>query len=147
MWFVNDAIEWGLYELSVRDRLESDFWIKFEKNTDKMWVDLLHPLFTAEVKFDRLVEKTGNLFIEIWYKWGDSGLFKDNNVDLFVCWNKSFALVFKVNTLKKDLLDGVEDGKFKTIKGGDGYNSLWVLLPISSAEDMCIAKIDMSIIS
>lgn len=38
------------------------------KNEDKKSVDLVHPLVNAEVKYDRMMDSTGNLFVEIGYK-------------------------------------------------------------------------------
>ena len=142
MSFVSDLKEGEEYEKQVKDKLLSEFGVEFKKNENKTKVDLVHPLFSAEIKYDRMMDKTQNIFIEIGYKWADSWLFKDEDVDLYIHGNKSFAFIFKSSKLRKDILEGVEDGKFRTIKWGDGYNSTGVLIPVCSAEDLCHAKLE-----
>ena len=44
-------------------------------------VDLVHPLFAVEVKYDRKLSETGNVFIEIKNKDSPSGLFAKFDID------------------------------------------------------------------
>ncbi len=68
MGFVSDLQEGEAFEQDIRKELQDKFAVLLEKNENKKGVDLVHPLINAEVKFDRMMEKTGNLFIEIGYK-------------------------------------------------------------------------------
>ena len=68
MSFVSDLKEGEEYEKQVKDKLLSEFGVEFKKNENKTKVDLVHPLFSAEIKYDRMMDKTQNIFIEIGYK-------------------------------------------------------------------------------
>ena len=64
MSFITDRQEGEKFEQEIIEKLHSTFGIRFEKNTNPKGVDLVHALLTAEVKWDRRVEETGNTFIE-----------------------------------------------------------------------------------
>ena len=142
MGFYNDLKEWEEYERIVSEAIYKEYWIKLDKNPNKKEVDLLHELFDVEVKFDKMANKTWNLYIEIGCSWADSWLFK-SNFDIYIHWTEDKFFIFKAKDLRKLVLDWIEDGKFKVTNWGDWFRSKGLLLPLDSAEEYSIKTISL----
>jgi len=79
--FLKDAMDGRLFEEYVKQSLNGLFNLQLRKNTDPHGIDLLKARKAVEVKYDRQMEDTGNIFIEFAYNykkdgWGDSGILK-----------------------------------------------------------------------
>ena len=83
----------------------------------------------VEVKFDRLANKTGNLFFEIESRGKPSGL-KITTADWFVVCIDSLNMMtwFKVPELKVKLARLLNEKKAITKKGGDKNSSVGILV-------------------
>lgn len=142
MGFISDLLEGEEYERKVAEALYWAYWITLSKNTDKKGTDLTHELFNIEVKYDRKLKETGNIFIEIAYKWADSGLFKED-YGIYVHWDDEGFWIFDAHKLRENILDWIEDGKYKTINGWDGWKSKWVLIPRQDLDEEAIRFIKL----
>lgn len=65
MGFIADKNEGETFEKNVIEMFNREWGFLLKKNINIKGVDLVHPLFSVEVKWDRRVEETGNTFIEI----------------------------------------------------------------------------------
>ena len=94
---------------------------------------------TVEVKRDRLVSRTGNIAVEISYKGNPSGLMKTQaNWYAFVLsgedYNDEVVILVKTSRLKK-LVETVKRDR-GTVMGGDGKQSVLVLVPLPRILDL-----------
>lgn len=132
MSFIRDLEEWQLYESRILDFLAKSYPImRLAHNPKRLDIDLLSPLgVNVEVKFDRRMEETGNIFIEFECNWKRSWIFKYDNLHIFAYWNNNEFFLFNANKLKKDIAKFIEDKTYRVVSWGDGWRSKWVLLPI-----------------
>lgn len=105
-----------------------------EGNKDKTWVDLLHGALSIEVKYDRLMRTTWNLFLEFECNGKESWLFKDEWATLLAYWDYNWVLIFELQNLRQEFPNLLE--KFKVVNWGDWYRSKWLLLPIEEAKKL-----------
>lgn len=110
--------------------LNERFALWLEKNEDDRWVDLVSENLRVEVKFDRMMEKTGNVFIEYAYKGKASGILKYEDVDVFVYGSTERMMICDAKYLKGMVEGWIVSSGFRKIKGWDGWQSSWLLIPI-----------------
>ena len=105
------------YDLDFGEQAED--WVK----------ELLSDGTKVEVKFDRMANITGNLFVEVYYNGKASGISTTKaNYWIFKIEEKSYALIVSTDKLKElcrivHQIDGL-------VKGGDNNTSDGVLIPI-----------------
>ena len=130
MWFLKDKDAGEEFERLVIAKFAETFWITLTKNVNVKGVDLVHPLFAVEVKYDRKLSETGNVFIEIKNKDSPSGLFAKFDIDpmFFVIWDEQEIAVMNVDTFKEQVLDWIDDWTFETKNWGDRWATKWLLV-------------------
>lgn len=132
MSFVKDLEEWKVYEKRVLDFLAKSYPnMRLAHNPNRMDIDLSSPLgVNVEVKFDRRMDETGNIFIEFEYNWKPSWIYKYHNLHLFAYWNNNHFYLFNWNKLKKDIRHYLDKNTYRVVSWWDGWKSKWVLIPI-----------------
>lgn len=131
--FLSDLEEGKEFELSVLSILESEYptedWII---NPERLGVDILSSTWRqVEVKYDRMGNKTWNIFIEVECNGKPSWINKYEWLDVIAYWYKkeSTIMLYLINaTLLKSILD---NPLFRKVKGWDWCRSVWILVPIS----------------
>lgn len=144
MAFLNDLKVGKDFEEEVKDKLNSLFLLELWTNDVKTWIDLisLNNWLKVEVKFDRRMRETWNIFIEYSCNWKDSWVFKyENDNSLLVYWDNESAYVFKLSRLQELVLEWKVSKEFKLINGWDGWKVKWVLVPINRIESFAEATI------
>ena len=132
MSFVTDLEEGKQYGLRVLNLLAKSYPnMRLAQNPKILDIDLISPLgVNVEVKFDRVMDWTGNIFIEFECNWKPSGIYKYSNLHLFAYWNNNKFFLFNANKLKKDIAKLIVSKEYRIVSWGDGWRSKWVLLPI-----------------
>ena len=140
MGFLVDLKQWEEFERFIINKFKENFWLEFRKNENVKWVDLVHPLMSMEIKFDRQFKRTGNVFIEIMNNRVPSWLFArfDIHPYLFLIGNEEESAVFHTDELKELILNYAEDGTFKLINAGDGKRSRWMLVDWDTLKEEAI---------
>lgn len=132
MSFVGDLEVWREYEKRILEYLAKSYPnMRLAKNPNKLGIDLVSPLgVNVEVKFDRMMGNTGNIFIEYECNWKASWIYKYDNLHLFAYWNNEIFYLFNANKLRKDIKKMLETKEYRIIAWWDGWRSKWVLIPI-----------------
>lgn len=132
MSFVKDLEEGNTYEARILAFLVKSYPnMRLAKNPDRLGIDLLS-IYGAnvEVKFDRQMESTWNIFIEFECNWKPSWIFKYNPLPLFAYWCDNYFYLFKGQELQKLALSFIESKEYRIISWWDGWRSKWILIPI-----------------
>jgi len=99
------------------------------KNDEKKWVDIIWELWhSVECKFDRMVSKTWNVFIEVECNWKPSWIFKYERIDVISYSFDNTTLLINVEKLKNFILEN--KSKIRKIKWWDGWRSVWYLIKL-----------------
>lgn len=143
MGFIADKNEGETFEKNVIEMFNREWGFLLKKNTNIKGVDLVHPLFSVEVKWDRRVEETGNTFIEIsslrslrspsWQEEKQktpSWLFAPFDIPpmFFVIGCSKETLVFNTEHLKEKVLEWASDWVFPLKNGWDWWKSRGLLV-------------------
>jgi len=132
MSFVNDLEEGKQYENRVLAFLDKSYPnMRLSKNPSRLGIDLVSPLgMNVEVKFDRRMDTTWNIFIEYECNWKPSWIFKYDYIHLFAYWNNTKFYLFSWHKLKKDIRRFLNSNEYRIVSWGDGWRVKWVLIPI-----------------
>ncbi len=130
--FLKDLATWVEYETKVVEALYKAYWIKMKKNEDVRGVDLLHELFSLEVKCDRQMTLTWNMYVEVSCNWKKSWIFKEEeiNYEYFAYGCDEWFAIFDKEVLQQEILEWVLLGKYQLKKWGDGFRTIGCLLPV-----------------
>lgn len=130
MSFVNDLKQGEAYEDFILSFIKRYYLPWLEKNKERMGIDLidLSNWLTVEVKYDRQMSKTWNVFIEYACNGKPSWIFKYSNWTFFIYWCDEFFVI----TIMKDIQDIVPHliKEYRNVNGWDWWRSKWVLVPI-----------------
>jgi len=146
MGFVNDLKQWEKAEEAVAERLQEFFGKWISKNKDKKGVDLIIDDWglLIEVKFDRMVQDTGNYVFEFMCNEKVSGIERSYNTEEW--WTtlphfiaQSHEGWFELYHTYK-LLKYVEENNDRIVKGGDGWRSSMYLIEKKQVEHLAIKK-------
>lgn len=130
MSFLDDLYQGNDYQEVVRLKLNKLFNIELNHNKLKKWVDLIADNWmTCEIKLDRLMNKTWNIFIEYECNKSPSWIFKYDFIHLFCYGNNDYFYVFSWTQLKNIVLKLIETKKYRVINAGDWFRSRWILIP------------------
>jgi len=110
--------------------LNERFSLELRKNEEDRGVDLVSDNLRVEVKFDRMMEKTGNVFIEYAYKWKASWILKYEDLDIFVYGSTERMMICDAKYLQEKVSEWIVGTEFRKIKGWDGWQSSWLLIPL-----------------
>lgn len=142
--FLSDLEEGKGFELLVLDILKSEYpsedWII---NPERLGVDILSSSWRqVEVKYDRMGNKTWNIFIEVECNGKPSWINKYGwQLDVLAYWYKkeSTIMLYLINAnILKSIL---HNPSFRKVKWGDWWRSVWILVPISFLkENIIISK-------
>ena len=149
MSFVNDLKQGEEYEQRVKEALRREWWIQLEKNEDKKWIDLVHPIMQLEVKKDRWVNRTGNYFFEYMNngkKWGIFAYGENaERATFFWVWNDDEFLLFYLPHLQRLFYEWIEDWKYRVVKNaGDGWRVSWILVPSEDLKQEAIYILNLN---
>lgn len=134
MAFLNDLSVGREFEKDVMDWFNSTLLMEVEWNKDKKGIDLLHWDLSIEVKYDRLMRTTWNLFLEFECNKVPSWVFKDEGAVLLAYWDYLWVLIFDILRLREEFPSLID--RFKVVNWGDWYRSRWLLLPIEEARKL-----------
>lgn len=128
--FLKDLATWEHYETKVIEALKKAFGFEMKKNENVRGVDLTHELFSLEVKCDRQMKETWNMYVEL-SCWGKkSWIFNEEEYEYFAYgWYEWFAVFDKV-TLQQEILEWVILWKYTLKKWGDGWRTIGCILPV-----------------
>ena len=141
MSFVGDLKEGNDYEDRVRRFLSYSYpFMELQKNPSRLGIDIISPYWAnVEVKFDRMMDTTGNIFIEFECNWNPSWIYKYPFLHLFAYWTNKYFYLFNWNKLQKDIKKFIAIGKYRIVKWWDGWRSKWMLIPECELIDSWIA--------
>jgi len=125
MWS-NDLIEGNLFEDVVTEMLRKKHPDVHRSSGYEPGYDIKAGPLTIECKYDRLAGSTENIAIEIAYKSKPSGICTTQATHWVLKYYKQSYLVISVNELRQI----VRNTKYRRVRGGDGFNSLLVLVPV-----------------
>lgn len=135
MSFTKDLAVWAENEHRVLWILINEFpdW-NWEINNEKKWVDIISKStwLTVECKFDRMVEKTWNIFIEIECNWKPSWIYKYSKMDVI-----SYSYSNKTLLINREkLIKFIEENehKLRLVNWWDWWRVSWYLIPIKDVE-------------
>ena len=129
MGFLNDLKEGEDYEKFVQSKLSEVLNIEVEKNEVKTDTDLVGNDLRIEVKFDRQMRGTWNVFIEYACNKKPSGILRDDELDYLIYWDYEGFWVFDAKTLRKEVEENLETDKYRKVNWGDGFRSRGMLIP------------------
>lgn len=131
MSFLNDLEEGRLYEIRILNFLTKSYPImRLVKNPSSLGVDLVSEYWTnVEVKFDRRMDTTWNIFIEYECNGKPSGIFKYDYIHFFAYWNNNRFYLFNWNKLKKDISRLIKTNEYRLVTWWDGWRVKWILIP------------------
>jgi hypothetical protein len=102
--------------------------LEFGEISEKWVKELFDGGYKVEVKSDRIANKTGNIYIEVYHKGNLSGISTTiSDYWIYRLSNNDTAIIVSTKRLK-ELVKLFYKGKFT--KGGDNNTSLGVLVPI-----------------
>lgn len=130
MGFLNDLKVGEDYEKFVLDKLKEVLDIELEKNSEKTDTDLVGDV-RVEVKFDRQMRGTRNVFIEYLCNKKPSGILRDEDLDYLVYGDYEGFWVFDAKVLRNEVEENICTSKYKQVNWGDGFRSRWMLIPHS----------------
>lgn len=131
MGFVNDLKEWEAFEEHVRRFLSERLCEEIVKNEVSTDTDLLSESgLRIEVKTDRRMRETWNIFIEYAYKNNPSGILKDESLDYLAYWDYDGFYLFDANKLADFVIENLEKQTewVRLVNWGDWWNSKGMLL-------------------
>lgn len=131
MAFLNDLKEGKEYEEKVKTWVSNVFRKELETNSSKFWIDLISEDLLIEVKYDRRLRETGNIFLEYECSGKASWVYKyEWQNSLFIYWDNISAYIFKLERLQELIPKWIEEKSFRLVNGGDGWKVKGLLLPI-----------------
>ena len=148
MWsFLKDLDDGKKFELTVLDILKSEYpkedWIQ---NPVRTGVDILSKSWLkVEVKFDRMWNKTWNIFIEVECNWKPSWIYKYEWLDVLAYWYiwESSTFLYLINV--KKLIEEMWKNSFRQVNGWDWFRVKWILVPISYLKEKLIISKEIEI--
>lgn len=125
--------EGNTYEARVLSFLAKSYPnMKLAKNPSRLGIDIISPYWAnVEVKFDRMMDTTWNIYIEYECNWKPSWIYKYSFLHLFAYWNNSYFYLFSWNKLQKIVRGFIQSKEYRIVKWGDGWRSWGILIPIS----------------
>lgn len=135
MGFLNDLKQGEDYEKFVRDKLKEVLDIELEKNSEKTDTDLVGDV-RVEVKFDRQMRGTHNVFIEYLCNKKPSGILRDEELDFLVYGDYEGFWVFDAKVLRNEVEENIETDKYRQVNWGDGFRSRGMLIPHSVCDNI-----------
>lgn len=132
MSFIGDLEEWWLYESRILDFLAKSYpTMKLAKNASILDIDLISQYgANVEVKFDRQMGRTWNIFIEFECNNKPSWIFKYNPLPIFIYWNNDYFFLFEGTKLQKLISELIISWEYRIVSWGDWWRSRWILIPI-----------------
>lgn len=131
------------YEKIILSYLSTSYpTTKLIPNPQSRGADLISPIYwlQVEVKFDRRMEDTGNVFIEFEFKGTPSWIFKYPYLSLFAYGNNRYFYLFNANKLRKKITQFIKEGKYRIVGGWDWWYAKGILIPEADLLQNAIAS-------
>ena len=129
MGFLNDLKVGEEYEKFVGEKLGEVLKILVTKNEEKTDTDVVWEGLRIEVKFDRQMRGTWNIFIEYLCNKKPSGILRDDGLDYLIYGDYDGFWVFDAKVLRNEIEENMETDKYRQVNWGDGFRSRWMLIP------------------
>lgn len=136
MGFLNDLKVGEDYEKFVQSKLSEVLSIEVEKNDNKLDTDLVWQDLRIEVKFDRQMRGTKNVFIEYMCNKKPSGILRDEELDYLIYGDYDGFWVFDAKELRNEVEENIETDKYRQVNWGDGFRSRWMLITHSMCDSL-----------